>query len=83
MIRRMAMAVTAEENVTGVRALLPSWQRHLRAANLSPRTIQSHLEAANLFCAFVESVGMPTDRTRISREHIEAFLEDVLSRHSA
>ena len=27
-------------------SLLPSWRRHLRAANLSDRTIQSYLEAA-------------------------------------
>lgn len=78
----MTMAVTAVERVTGVRALLPSWTRHLRAANLSPRTVQSYLEAANQFCAFLESAGMPNDPTHLTREHIEAFVEDVLSRHS-
>src|SRR4051794_8277601 len=27
-------------------ALVPSWTRHVRAANLSPRTVQSYAEAA-------------------------------------
>lgn len=63
--------------------MLPSWQRHLRAANLSPRTIQSYLEAAKQSVAFAESVGLPSDPERITREQTEAFLEDVLSRQSA
>jgi hypothetical protein len=32
-------------------ALLPSWSRHLRAANLSLRTVQTYQEAARQFAA--------------------------------
>lgn len=70
-------------SVTGLPTLLPSWQRHLRAANLSPRTIQSYLEAARQFSAFLVLAGLPTEPAEIAREHVEAYLEDVLSRQSA
>jgi len=35
-------------------ALVPSWTRHLRAANLSPRTVQSYGEAARRLGAFLD-----------------------------
>lgn len=44
--------------------LLPSWQRHLRAANLAPRTIQSYGEAADRFRAFLSAHGVPTTMGR-------------------
>ena len=58
--------------------LLPSWPRHLRAENKSPRTIQSYSEAAGQFCAFLADGGMPTVVTKLTREHVEAFLEHLL-----
>jgi site-specific recombinase XerD len=82
MIRSVQTATTGL-SVSGLTTLLPSWQRHLRAANLSPRTIQSYVEAAKQLIAFLERVGMPTEPGRIGREHIEAFIDDVLSRQSA
>ncbi len=72
---------TAVSSVGDLVSLLPSWRRHLRAANLSDRTIQSYLEAADQFVAFLDAHGMPTAARAISREHIESFIEDVLSRH--
>ncbi|MGH9217418.1 MAG: tyrosine-type recombinase/integrase, partial [Acidimicrobiales bacterium] len=60
--------------------LIASWERSLRAINRAPRTIQAYLEAARLFEAFLHDRGMPTDVDAIRREHIEAFLEDDLSR---
>ena len=63
-------------------ALVPSWARHLRAANLSPRTVQSYSESARRFSAFLAQRGMPTDVSSIRREHVEAFIEDVLANWS-
>ena len=65
-------APTLGEELTG---LLPSWRRHLRAENKSPRTVQSYTEAAEQFSAFLVDRGMPTGVTKLSREHLEAFLE--------
>jgi hypothetical protein len=33
--------------------------------------------------SFLQDRGMPTDVASIHREHVEAFLEDLLSRRSA
>jgi site-specific recombinase XerD len=60
--------------------LLPSWQRHLRATNKSPRTVQSYLEGAEQFMAFLTRTGMPTTVTGIAREHIEAFELSLLEK---
>jgi site-specific recombinase XerD len=56
-----------------VSILLPSWRRHLKAENKSPRTIQSYEEALLQFDGYLRDVGMPTDVTKLHREHIEAF----------
>ena len=61
-------------------ALLPSWQRSLRAARRSPRTVQSYTEAAEQLADFLVRAGMPTAVESIRREHVEAFIEDLDSR---
>lgn len=58
--------------------LLPSWRRHLRAADKSPRTIQSYTEAAEQFRGFLAGSAMPTVVTELTRQHVEAFLEHLL-----
>jgi site-specific recombinase XerD len=60
--------------------LLPSWQRSLRAACRSPRTVQSYTEAAEQLSDFLVRKGMPTAVTSIAREHVEAFIEDLDTR---
>ena len=61
-------------------ALLPSWQRSLGAARRSPRTVQSHTEAAEQLSDFLVRKGMPTAVESIAREHVESFIEDLDSR---
>lgn len=61
-------------------ALIPSWGRHLRAANLAPRTIQSYTEAARGLATFLVARDMPTGAAAIEREHVEAFITDILAR---
>src|SRR5438552_3282996 len=73
-------AMEARVSLGQVRSLLPSWQRHLRAEGKSARTVQSYVEGALKFAAFLEAAGMPTAVVSIRREHVEAFIEDQLAR---
>lgn len=57
-----------------------SFGRHCRAANLSPRTIETYTEAATQLALFLAASGMPTDVDAIRREHVEAFISDQLDR---
>ena len=63
-------------------AVVPSWGRHLRAANLAPRTIQSYCEAARRLEEFLAAQGMPTQVGSIAAQHVEAYIEDLLAHWS-
>ena len=60
--------------------VIPSFERHLRAENKSPRTIQSYTEAVRRLHDFCSANGMPLQIVNITSEHIEAFLADQLAR---
>jgi site-specific recombinase XerD len=62
--------------------LLTDWSRHLRARNLSPRTIASYTATGEEFRAWLTAQGMPTAAAAITREHIEAWLADLHARLS-
>jgi site-specific recombinase XerD len=66
---------------TAFRTLILSFQRHLLAENKAPRTIQTYLESLRRFAEFLADRGMPTDPTLVTREHVEAFIADLLARH--
>lgn len=66
-----------------IRTLLPDWARHLKARNRSPETIKSYLRCGNNLADFLAAQGMPTTVTGVTREHIEAFLGDMLDRLAA
>lgn len=59
---------------------IASFVRHLRAGNLSPKTIRSYREAVVLFERFLTERGMPTALEAIAREHVEAFIVALLER---
>lgn len=63
-------------------ALLPSWERGLRARRRAPRTIGDYLKAATDLAAWLPQQGMPTDPASITREHIEAYIVHELGRTS-
>jgi len=67
-------------SVGHLRTLVPSWVRHLRAGNRSPRTVQSYEESALQFCAFLEDQGFPTAPGELRREHVEAWQAQLLER---
>ena len=67
-------------SVADIPANAQSFARHLRAANKSPLTIKSYLDAVTLLDGFLEARGMPRMVAAIHREHVEAFVEDQLAR---
>jgi site-specific recombinase XerD len=59
---------------------IKSFGRHLRAKNLSPRTLKTYNEACALFARFLADQGMPQQVANIRREHVEAFIVSLLER---
>ena len=59
---------------------IKSFTRHLRAENLSPRTVETYTESARQLAAFLAGQGMPQDVANITREHIESFITHLLDR---
>src|SRR5258707_2156410 len=72
-----------ETAIPGDYAILArSFRRSLLAENKGGRTIQTYLEAVEKFGAFLFAQGMPTDVGNIRREHVEAFIADILGRYN-
>jgi site-specific recombinase XerD len=63
-----------------IEANAQSFGRHLRAGNKAPLTSRSYLDAVAIFDAFLAARGMPRAVASLRREHVEAFIEDQLSR---
>ena len=61
--------------------LAKSFERYLRAANRSPRTVQTYLEAVTQLTRFLEAAEIPPEAAPLRREHLEAFMTDILARH--
>jgi site-specific recombinase XerD len=78
---RMERTAATAQSVGDVRPLVASWTRHLRASNKSPRTIQSYQESAEQLAAFLADRGMPTQAASIRREHVEAYIQQVLDHY--
>lgn len=62
---------------------IQSFSRHLRAANLSPKTHKVYLESVNLLAGFLNESGMPTEVAAVRREHVETFITREVTRTSA
>jgi hypothetical protein len=72
------MNIAATASIDSLVVLLPDWQRPLRAKNRSSDTIKSCLRYGPALLAFLTANGMPTSAQGVRREHIEAFLPDLL-----
>jgi site-specific recombinase XerD len=59
---------------------IASFAAHLHAGNLAPKTIGTYTEACRQFAAFLAAKGMPRTIETIHREHVEAFIVDLLER---
>ncbi len=77
---RCVSEASTTTTVGDLAGLVPSWARSLRATNRSPKTLTTYVGAANQLIAFLATRGMPTDAANVRREHVEAFIEDVLAR---
>ncbi len=71
---------SSEPGPGDVRALLDSFLLSLEAENKSPRTIQSYGEAVRQFAEHLIATAAPTDVAEIRREHVKAFIADLLGR---
>lgn len=70
-----------EQNIpNSVSGLVNSFRRSLMAQNKSPKTVKSYLEAVNALMEFLQERGMPLQLPHIKREHVEAFILDLLER---
>jgi Phage integrase, N-terminal SAM-like domain len=70
------------EQVTGisVQDLSASFLRSLRAENKSPRTVETYGDAVRAFAPLLGDRGMPTTVDAVTREHVEAWIQDLLAR---
>ena len=76
-------APTMPPSVGDVTLLTASFLRACRAENLSPSTIEVYGSACERFTTFLVERGMPTDVASIRREHVEAFMEELLATRSS
>jgi integrase/recombinase XerC len=65
---------------SGPFSLSPSFERHLRAKNLSDGTVASYLVGVRQFTAFLQPHGRELEEE--TRADLEAFIADLLSRCS-
>ena len=63
-----------------VRGEMPRFANHLRAERKSPKTIESYTETVTQLSTYLEAQGMPLNASAITREHIDAYLADLLAR---
>lgn len=67
-------------SLPAVADLAQSFKRTLLAENRAAKTIVSYMEGIRLFDEFLSDQGMPREIGSITREHVEAFIADILSR---
>ena len=77
-----ALTGVAHGTAEGLEREIASFARHLRAANLSPKTVRTYLESTGQFAKFAAASGRPVTLDGLRREDLEAFIEDLLGRHS-
>lgn len=60
-----------------------SFERALTAENRAPRTIAIYTGTVARFAAFLTSRGLPTEVDAIARQHIEAYIADLVETRAA
>jgi site-specific recombinase XerD len=72
--------VDMAQSVGDLAILADDFRRSLRSANKSPKTEKTYLEAVEGLDRFLASKGMPRSVAAIRREHVEAYVVDLLER---
>lgn len=78
----MTTVIPATVAVGEIEGLIRPFERALRVANKSPRTIGTYTDTVRQFATYLAGVGMPTEVASISREHVESYVEWLLGRNS-
>lgn len=63
--------------------LIASFERSLRARNLSPKTITAYGDTARHFTAWLTATGRPLDLDQVARGDVEAYIGDQLDHLTA
>jgi site-specific recombinase XerC len=63
-------------------SFIDEWTQALRSEGKSQRTVEKYLESMVQFIVFLRQHGMPEQVGSIRREHVEAFIVDLIERHS-
>jgi site-specific recombinase XerD len=58
--------------------LLASWRRHLAAQRMSPATLATYSAAVRALDSFLAVQGLPRGAAPLRREHVEAFITQLL-----
>jgi len=77
---RAASAKPVEQGdpLANFNVLSESFRRTLLAENKSPQTVTTYLGALRALGDFLITRGMPTEPGHLPREHVEAFIADLL-----
>ena len=78
--RRSRSQSTSASVGEGLGTHIGLWERSLRAANRSAKTVQIYLESVRQLERFLEASSLPMAPAALRREHIEAWIEDLLAR---
>lgn len=80
----MRQAITTTSIAAGdVLANNESFARHLRAENLSQKTIYAYTGAVEQLARYLAGQGMPQNVADLTREHVEAFVTHLLDTRKA
>ncbi|WP_280456772.1 tyrosine-type recombinase/integrase [Nocardia carnea] len=63
-----------------IRELAEDFATELRRKNRSAKTIDGYLTRIRYFADFLRARGLPTEAPEITRDHIGAYIEDLLTR---
>jgi site-specific recombinase XerD len=74
---------TASLTFGDLRELTASFVRTLRAANYSGNTMKAYRDACDGLARFLAERGMPFQVAALTREHVEAYVQDILDTRSA
>jgi site-specific recombinase XerD len=82
-VSNMQSIVTADVSPIGdIGTMTTSFKRSLKAERKSPQTIMAYTYAPTQLAVYLGKHGMPSKVADIHREHIEAFLVDLLEHRS-